>query len=545
MSDPFDGDSFDSVMPQVKIIEEAKAAKDKSKSDTLDELREERNIIERAKSMEQYMNFRVMKNATQAAPCDENMFIAFDTLFGKSTTVNRPHLDEFRGILVDHEGVKINGHYSVKAMLSALSYAGLKGFASSKVREGLREYALACRQNDLCIAIEARMPQWDGESRLDRYLWTLFRSFDTPFNRLMSRYFWTSFYMRCMHPGSDAPIVISLIGDQMSGKSFFSKRLVQITTGNKELDSVKLNLQDSDKFLRQITGNSNVATIPEMRGYQAADHARTKEFVTQTCDNFDQKFEPNIVQQRQWIIMMDSNKYDGLLRDDTGNRRFAPIFVAQIPDQNNKPAWEVKHSEADGEKFNAGPFIASAAFEEDVWQLFAEARAWVEKNGLAGYAKLVEEAATAVQHFSDKEVKRDSGTIGDRTIDTYLDHALENMEMSVVKGRKGNGDYLFAAEHNLTESFKEVSNDPHVRINPWKLVDAIKARGGVEGVRTKTKSVDGEIRYGGVATKGFKFVGLSSKAELVQMLAKRQGTGEGDVEEVGETADIPKGDGPF
>lgn len=551
MSDPFDGEDFDSVLPEVKKIEEAKAAKDSVKEDTLNELRKEPDIIKRAKSMEQHMRFRVFRSATSSVPnaCDENMFMAFDTLFGRDPDAARPHLDEFRGALVDHNNEKIDKHYPIKPMLSALSYAGLKGFKAATVREGLQEYALTCKRNDLCIAIEKRMMEWDGKPRLDTYLWTLFRAFDTPFNRLISKYFWLSFYMRCMHPGSDAPIVISLIGDQMNGKSYFSKRLVQITTGNPESDSVKLDLREDNKtFMRKITGNSNIATIPEMRGYAAADHNKTKDFITLTADNFDQKYGANLLQQRQWIIMMDSNKYEGILRDDTGNRRFAPMFVAQLPDVDNKPAWEVKHAAEDGIKFNAGPFIASKQFELDVLQLFAEARAWYVEHGSDAYSTLVDNAATAVQHFSDKEMKRGSGTIVDFDIENYMDFGIESLDLgSPIDMRKeGHGKSVFVCTANLERAMDEIAGK-QLRISPYRLRDALIARGGVARKRTNTKRVNGEVVYGGPPQIGYVFPGIATKGDLMEMLARRV---MGDIEpeddvENGETEYLPKGDGPF
>jgi Virulence-associated protein E len=546
MNDPFEG-SMDDIEPDVRRIMDAKEAKETAKADSLEELRREPDIIKRAKAMEPYIAFPVTKGNPIAipVPCDENLFFAFDMLFGKDPNGERPHIDEFRGALVDHRGEKINKHYPVKDWVTALSKVGLKQYKAETVREGLREYALTCRRNDLCVYIESVLPAWDGTPRMEEYLWKLFKCFDTPFNRLMSRYFWMSLYMRCMHPGSDAPIVISLIGDQMNGKSFFSKRLAQIITGNKDADSVKLDLRNHDKFLRQITGNSCVATIPEMRGFAQAEHNATKDFVTLTADNFDQKWELNIVQQRQWVIVMDSNKYEGLLRDDTGNRRFAPMFVAQLPDKNNKPDWEVKHSIEDGEKFNAGPYIASAAFANDVMQLMAEARAWLGEHGLEAYGDLVADAATEVQHFSDSEMKRESGTIGDFVIDTYLDAGIDEAEGAILSTRgERYGKAMFVGTANLIEAMGRVANEKPLQINPYKLKEAMKARGAEPYKRMLSARENGKIVNKGYVN-GFIFYGIGSKPELIDHLVARHGLVAQEGDESAAVEYLPKGDGPF
>ncbi|MFP3835762.1 VapE domain-containing protein, partial [Chryseobacterium sp. SIMBA_028] len=90
----------------------------------------------------------------------------------------------------------------------------------------------------------------------------------TPFVRALSRYFWQSLYMRVMQPGCVAPVVLSLFGTQNCGKSWFGTRLTRIIMQDEKADSVQLDLgSDKVNFLREVTGNSIVAAVGEMTGF--------------------------------------------------------------------------------------------------------------------------------------------------------------------------------------------------------------------------------------------------------------------------------------
>ncbi|HFK2227009.1 TPA: hypothetical protein ACGXEK_005856, partial [Pseudomonas aeruginosa] len=142
---------------------------------------------------------------------------------------------------------------------------------------------------------------------------------------------------------------------------------------------------------------------------------------------FDQKFEPGETIKRQWITIMDGNGYDGLQRDDSGNRRFYPMFVAQLPDEDGKPNW-VKPG--DGNE----PFkVDFTDFGRKFWQAMAECRAWIEEHGVDGYLNMVSEANREVQNFSISEMENARGVVRDDTIDMYLINVLISCEFEEIK----------------------------------------------------------------------------------------------------------------
>jgi hypothetical protein len=217
-----------------------------------------------------------------------------------------------------------------------------------------------------------------------------------------------------MYPGEEAPIVLTLIGVQNCGKSYFGKLLARLITGDMESDSVQLDLgANKTDFLREITGQSVVASVGEMTGFNRGDLNKIKDFVTRTHDKFSYKFEGVVHQARQWVTVMDANSYEGLLRDDSGNRRFYPMFCGQLPDVAGKQQWS-KTFKAD-----------FSGLRTDLWQMFAEAREWIDSKSLDDYRQFVRGVSKEVFDFSLVEMANDRGTISDEVFDTYLVEMLK------------------------------------------------------------------------------------------------------------------------
>ena len=364
---------------------------------------------------------------------DLNRWTAFEMLLGGKDSEERPFLNEFTGMRTDRDGAVIDGRYSVSELIKALSVLGLSGQSARTIREAFAEWALTHRRNPLTERMESMLQPWDGVERLNNSLITLFECFDTPLNRRMGWYFWTSLYVRCVHGGNNAGIVLSLFGAQNCGKSYFTTRIVREILNNPDALPTALDLAGgSVQFLRSITGNSVIANIPEMTGFTRADMNKVKSFITNSSDNFDFKFEGNQTKSRQWITVMDGNKYKGLQRDDTGNRRFYPVFCGQLEDVDGEPAWQ-------GEPFQCDMIVSQdRRFEAYMWKCLAEAAAWIESHGLGAYNHEVGRVAAEVQEFSRAEMERGSGTVEDSLLSTYGLTALLKSQKHVWLGRGDN-----------------------------------------------------------------------------------------------------------
>ena len=517
--DELDRQAAEAAEKKVDSIKAARLVQSKIADEAALGLRKEQDIVKRARELFKsgLIDFPDVKKVrsgdmyvTQPLMTDENKLTVINALFEGVTDM--PHRDHFRGRIVDHEGRIIDDHYPVVRWVETFSAGGLKGVSARGAREVVKEWALNHEWNDLIGHVEAKIPEWDGIARLDSKLIDLFQCFDTPLNRDFGKYFWLSLYSRIMMPGSLAPMVLSLFGVQDCGKSYFGKLICRMLTGNEEPDTVQLNM-DGEKleFLREITGQSVIASVGEMTGFTRGDLNKIKDFITRTSDKMHYKFEGTFDQQRQFIIMMDGNKYEGLQRDDTGNRRLYPMFCGQLPDKLGQPAWRLDF---------AADFTG---FEGDLWQMMAEASAWFEENQEDGYNAFVRSVSKQVFEFSRNEMAGDRGTIRDEVMDVYLVPMLKDGPKFVWKTKQG-----VKSVGVRTGDFKRyfMDNLKHVKPN-WKhLKNKMLALGAVEYVFT-----------GGYA--GFVF----PKFQTLEDFSKNIGSM--DFESDGDEAEKEDGKEPF
>jgi hypothetical protein len=443
------------------------------------------DLAERGKELSNEVQFADIKKVRMgdmfiAIPEDTwtNRRIVLDYLFRGAE--DKPHFDEFRGRIVDHKGVIVDDFYDGTDYVDAFNAVGLRKLEAKKVIEAVRDFALRRRQNDLTLRIAKMIPEWDGVRRMDSALINMFESHDTPLNRAFGDYFWLSLLCRLLRPGEEAPIVLTLIGVQNCGKSYFGKLLARLLTGDKEADSVQLDLGSNKiDFLREITGQSVIASVGEMTGFNRGDLSKIKDFVTRTHDKFHYKFEGVVHQARQWITIMDANNYEGLLRDDSGNRRFYPMFCGQLPDVAGKQQWR-KDFKADFDGLKGG----------DLWQLLAEAKHWVESNGVDAYRDFVRDVSKQVFDFSANEAANDRGTIADDVFDTYLLEMLKQFPGKHLWKFKIGGK---TAVRITTTDFKRFFMDakPNLKVNWRHLKNKMNALGAQE--HTDSKGYSGYV----------------------------------------------------
>jgi hypothetical protein len=201
-----------------------------------------------------------------------------------------------------------------------------------------------------------------------------------------------------------------------------------------------LSVNNYNNFLRDITGASIIANVGEKIGLKRSEMDRVKEFVAKGADDLNFKWEGSIQKQRQWIIVMDGNSYEGIQRDETGNRRFYPMFVGQESDKEGQPSWQQDYK-ADFKNF-----------ENSLWQIMAECRAWMKENDFSGYIKVVDAVSEHVLKFSAKEQKELRGTIRDSFIENNLQEILLGCKWkNITKGGKVQG--WFTSTFEICQQF--------------------------------------------------------------------------------------------
>jgi len=507
------------VEAELKKHDEAQRMQHEEKEAVAAEARKERDIVKRAKNLEMGIQFKDVKKVRigdmvipQPQMTDTNKMVVLDALFDGEQ--NKPHRDHFRGRIVDHEGRVIDDHYPVAKWIEAFRVIGLSGVSTKAAREILREWSLLHERNDLIDHVKSKIPIHDGQSRMRTKLINLFECSDTPLNRDFSQYFFLSLYARVMRPGSEAPMVLSLFGAQGCGKSRFSKLICQTLisnaiAGGEESDSVQLNL-DGDRldFLRNITGRSIIASVGEMTGFTRGDLNKIKDFITRASDQLHYKFEGTFTQSRQWITVMDGNKYEGLQRDESGNRRFYPMFCGQLPDEMGKPQWKMDFS-AD-----------FTGFADDLWQIMAEAAEWFDENGEDGYMAFVNNVSKQVIAFSADQVSKESGVVEDDLVSPYIDEAL--IKCAMYQTNKS----IWIDRKDIVSALIGVSgrmNLEEARGFNASLLKAMKARGS-DGKSARNVKIDGRK----TTVTSYIFKGFDDSAALYAFWENRLGVDASD-----------------
>jgi len=477
------------------------------------------DIVERAKQIANDVQFADIKRVKMGdlliaspKPTDRNKRQVLDALFQGAE--NRPHFCTYKGRIVDMDQNPIDEFYPGRKFHDAFDAVGLRELKESDVIDAVRRWALEHRQNDLALRVERMIPEWDGKERCATALIDMFESFSTPLHRAFGLYFWCSILMRVTRPGSEAQCSLVLCGAQNAGKSHFSKMLARIITGDPDADAVQLDL-DGDRlsFLRDITGHSPIASLGEMSGYMRADLNKLKSFLSKSSDVMHQKFEGTHSQLRGWVAIGDSNEYT-LFRDPTGNRRFMPWLCGAMLDPEGNPAWR--------EDFRAN----FDGFEENFWQLMAEARAWVEANGVDGYNAMARDVSGQVFLFSQSEMKAGRGVVKDDSVLPFVPAALDSAPCREILSRKGKSTdrgYVFYDRVDLVSAIKLAAGDIDPTREKRFLKDLEKACGMLgDGVPAKRDcgKVPGFAFYSHPTKESLlAAIGVTGEADKVKMIS--------------------------
>jgi hypothetical protein len=285
-----------------------------------------------------------------------------------------------------------------------------------------------------------------------------------------------------------------LLGEQNTGKSLFWKRLVQIVMNDRgaNVESYQFGT-DKVHLLRRITGNSIFMGCSEMSGFNSAEMSNIKDFFTETCDTFDDKFEHPRNVQRRWVIVGTGNEYRGFQRDTTGNRRIMPYFVNQAfgkpyKDPDNEPDDEPEKPLSEWKKEPFRARFDNDRLDDEIMQVMAECQKWFAENDTHGYETVVADAIRAVSEFSESEMTKDSGTVPCDALDSYLLKALYYVHITIGKNNNWEEKAVCMLESEIMENINTFSKNS--RINSKLLANKMKALGaeirkpGLNGYKT-------------------------------------------------------------
>lgn len=261
-------------------------------------------------------------------------------------------------------------------LIDALSRIGCNGVTPATVKAAVETLAAANFIDPWRDAVLA-LPQWDGTQRLDTFFPELCDALPSDALTASTQLLFAGILKRQLDPGAPLPVVPVLIGPGGTGKSYFVEQLALALNFPQPpaiafSDTIRMTME---------AATSGVAELAEMSGMGKRDADEIKQWTTDTSDTYRAPYERRpSAHPRRFALIGTANKHE-TNRDETGNRRFMPVFVNRPID----PHWNV-----------------------EALQLFAEAKArFIEPEG--EYVRLVRRAPDLVKAYNDADMREGVG----------------------------------------------------------------------------------------------------------------------------------------
>lgn len=241
--------------------------------------------------------------------------------------------------------------------------------------------------------------EWDGEARVDNLLIDYFGADNNIYSKEAIRKMMVGAVGRIFRPGIKFDLVLTLVGDQGTGKSTLIKKL-----GKQWFSDTFMTVQGKEA-LEQIQG-AWLIEMAELSGLRKAEVEAVKHFISKQEDTFRPAYaRTSETYLRQCIFFGTTNNKD-FLRDPTGNRRFIPVDINQRKATRN---------------------IFTELLEDEVDQLWAEAVHMFE-NGERLFMSEEAEALAKVEQKKHSEVDERKGII-EEYLNVKLPKNWEDMDL--------------------------------------------------------------------------------------------------------------------
>jgi predicted P-loop ATPase len=175
------------------------------------------------------------------------------------------------------------------------------------------------------------LPPWDGRPRLDSVFVDVCNAPPSEALMLTGQLVFAAIVRKQFDPNAPCPVVPVLIGSPHFGKSYFVETIARVL-GAPKPSSLKFDHDERKMSMR--AARSLVAELSEMAGLGRRENEDIKQWITDTTDAYrkpyglDEDDHP-----RRFVLIGTANKHE-LNRDETGNKRFMPVFVTAEIDTN-------------------------------------------------------------------------------------------------------------------------------------------------------------------------------------------------------------------
>lgn len=156
---------------------------------------------------------------------------------------------------------------------------------------------------------------WDGVERLDTLLITLFGAEDTPYVRTVTRKALAAAVARIYTPGVKFDHVLTLLGDEGTGKS----SMVDTLANGWYTDSV---MKYSGREALEAIQGAWLVELAELAGLKYSEDEEVKQFVSKREDRFRVAYGKRTDYFPRTCIFIGTSNKDDVLRGINGNRRW-------------------------------------------------------------------------------------------------------------------------------------------------------------------------------------------------------------------------------
>jgi predicted P-loop ATPase len=233
--------------------------------------------------------------------------------------------------------------------------------------------------------------EWDEVPRIETFLTDYYGVDDNAYTREALKKTMVGAVARIYEPGIKFDLVLTLVGEQGTGKSTLAKKL------GKSWFSDTFSTVTGKEAFEQLQG-AWIIEMAELAGLRKADIEAQKHFITKQTDMFRPAYgRATETYERQCVFIATTNTED-FLNDPTGNRRFMPISINIL--KATKSVWNLS--------------------EEDVDDLWSEAKVLY----LSGEKLYLENDAKNISEKEQKKHSKYDERLG--IIEQYLDTKFPN-----------------------------------------------------------------------------------------------------------------------
>lgn len=165
--------------------------------------------------------------------------------------------------------------------------------------------------------------KWDGVERLPSFFHDCFGVDDSEYSRRAGQNFWISLVTRVSRPGCKVDTMIVLEGAQGAGKS-----MALSIIGGKWFAEANQSPTDKDFYLN-LAGKMLVE-IGEMDAFSRSEVTKVKQVITCQTDRYRAPYERRAADHHRRCVFAGTTNRDDWNKDETGARRFWPVFCTDI-----------------------------------------------------------------------------------------------------------------------------------------------------------------------------------------------------------------------